>query len=467
MGVLEGSVVGIVGLVVVAVFVVVMLFKAMWRVAEPNEALVISGIRQSSKDDHLGFKIVTGHGTLVIPGIQVVRRLSLDLREADLTIDCVTHQGIPVKIRGVVIYKVGDDYASIASAARRFLDQQQQMDGRIQNVFAGHLRAIVGSLTVEDLIRDRDKLSDAARGASGDEMQKLGLVVDSLQIQEIDDPTGYIANLARPHTADVQKTARVAQASAERDATQAEQDSNAQKALAVRDSQIKQATYQADIDRAKAEAEQAGPLSSAIAQQRVVVEQTKMVELEADRKEKQLQVDVRKPADADAYAVKVRADANRDASIAQAQAEARRVELEAQAKAGALRITGQAEADANKARGLAEGEAIRAKGLAEAEATKAKADALAQNQDAVIGLQLAERWPAIVEQAAKAFGNIQNMTVLDGSEGVTRTLGQIISGGAFGLGIVRDAIAKRSTAVKDAYHDGVSGNGNPPVGPKL
>jgi uncharacterized membrane protein YqiK len=460
MGVIEGSVAGIAVLVVVAIVFVVLVFKSMWRVAEPNEALVISGIRQGSKEDHLGFKIITGHGTMVIPGIQVVRRLSLDLREADLTIDCVTHQGIPVKIRGVVIYKVGDDYASIASAARRFLDQQQQMDGRIQNVFAGHLRAIVGSLTVEDLIRDRDKLSDAARGASGDEMQKLGLVVDSLQIQEIDDPTGYIANLARPHTAEVQKTARVAQAQAEREATQAEQDSNAQKALAVRDSQIKQATYQADIDRAQAEAAQSGPLSSAMAQQKVVVEQTKMVELEADRKEKQLQVDVRKPADAEAYAVKVRADANRDAAIATAQAEARRVELEAEAKAGAVRITGQAEADANKARGLADGDAIRARGLAEADATKAKADALAQNQDAVIGLQLAERWPAIVEQAAKAFGNIQNMTVLDGAEGVTKTLGQVIGAGAFGLNIVRDAIAKRASTAKDAYHDGISGNGN-------
>lgn len=459
MGVIEGSVFGIVALGVVVVLAVVLLFKAMWRVAEPNEALIISGIRQSSKDDHLGFKIVTGHGTMVLPGIQVVRRLSLDLREADLTIDCVTHQGIPVKIRGVVIYKVGDDYGSIASAARRFLDQQQQMDGRIQNVFAGHLRAIVGSLTVEDLIRDRDKLSDAARGASGDEMQKLGLVVDSLQIQEIDDPTGYIANLARPHTAEVQKSARIAQASADREATQAEQDSAALKAQAVRDSQIKQATYQADVDRAKAQTEQAGPLSSAIAQQQVVVEQTKMVELEADRKEKQLQVDVRKPADADAYAVKVRADANRDAAIAQAQAEARRVELEAEAKAGATRITGQAEADANKARGLAEGEAIRAKGLAEAESTKAKAEALAQNQDAVIGMQLAERWPAIVEQAAKAFGNIQNMTVLDGSEGVTRSLGQIIGAGAFGLGFVRDAIAKRGGA-QSAHREGLSGNGN-------
>jgi uncharacterized membrane protein YqiK len=441
MGVLAGSIMAFVIAGVVAIVILAVLFKSMWRVAEPNEAMIISGMRQSGKPDGLGFKIITGHGTFVIPGLQTVRRLSLDLREAELSTDCVTQQGIPVKIRGVVIYKVGDDYASIANAARRFLDQQAQMDGRIQNVFAGHLRAIVGSLTVEDLIRDRDKLTSTARDAAGTEMQKLGLVIDSLQIQEIDDPTGYIENLAKPHTAEVQKQARIAQANADREATQAEQDAAAQKAQAIRDSSIKQAGYQAEVDNAKAQAEQAGPLASAKAQQQVIVEQTKMADLEADRKEKQLQVDVRKPADAQAYAIKVKAEADRDAAIAQAQAEAQRVQLEADARAGATRVTGQAEADANKARGLAEAEATRAKGLAEADATKARADALAQNQEAVIGLQLAERWPAIVEQAAKAFGSIGNMTVLDGAEGVGKTLGEIIGAGAAGLGMLRNTIA--------------------------
>jgi flotillin len=453
MQLISGSIATVVVLIFSAIVVGVLTFKAMWRVAEPNEALIISGIRGSSKDSSLGFKIVTGHGTLVIPGIQAVRRLSLDLREADLTIDCVTHQGIPVKIRGVVIYKVGDDFASIANAARRFLDQQQQMDGRIQNVFAGHLRAIVGSLTVEDLIRDRDKLSDAARGASGIEMSKLGLVVDSLQIQEIDDPTGYIENLARPHTAEVQKSARIAQASADKEATQAEADSAAQKAFAMRDSQIKQASYQADIDKAKSEAQQAGPLASAIALQQVMVEQTKMADLESSRKEKQLLIDVRKPADADAYAVKIKAEANRDATIAQAQAEAQRVQLEADAHANATRVTGQAEADANKARGMAEGEAIRAKGLAEADSTKARAEALATNQDAVIGLRLAENWPQIVGEAAKAFSHINNMTVLDGAEGVGKSLGQIIGAGAAGLGLVRDVIAKRGGEAREVFRE--------------
>src|SRR5207249_1700074 len=111
------------GVVAGGIILLIVLFRLMWRVAEPNEALIISGLRQHSTPDgvgeSLGFKIVTGKGTFVLPGIQQVRRLSLDLREAELAIECVTHQGIPLGIRGVVIFKVGDDFVSIANAARR------------------------------------------------------------------------------------------------------------------------------------------------------------------------------------------------------------------------------------------------------------------------------------------------------------------------------------------------------------
>src|SRR5918911_5445962 len=273
---------------IAAVAVVVVgfvLFKVCWRVAEPNEALIISGLRQHTPSDavqeSLGFKIVTGRGTLVIPAVQTVRRLSLDLREAELEIGCVTHQGIPVGVRGVVIFKVGDDLASIANAARRFLDQQDQMEAKVHNVFAGHLRAIVGNMTVEEMIRDREKLTQLTRASSGTEMEKLGLIVDSLQIQEIHDPSGYIKNLALPHAAAVSREARIAQAGADRDATQAEQEADALKAAARRDSQIKQAGYQAEVDRASAITRQAGPLSEASARQEVVVQETKVAELQA------------------------------------------------------------------------------------------------------------------------------------------------------------------------------------------
>src|SRR3954447_13564880 len=251
--------------IAVALVVIVVLFKGMWRVAEPNEALIISGLKKDNETagihEGLGFKIAGGKGTLVMPGVQTVRRLSLDLRQADLAIDCVTHQGIPLGIKGGLIYKVGDDFASIATAGRRFLDQQQQMDQRVHNVFAGHLRAIVGNMTVEEMIRDREKLTSLTRESSGTEMEKLGLIVDSLQIQEIDDPTGYITNLGRPHAAAVERDARIAQAEADRAATEAEQIADALKAEARRDSSIKQSGYQAEIDQAAAAAKQSGPLA--------------------------------------------------------------------------------------------------------------------------------------------------------------------------------------------------------------
>src|ERR671922_34710 len=268
---MAGGIVG--GAVVGGLLVLFIIFKLMWRVAEPNEALIISGLREHSPSDaveaSLGFKIVTGKGTLVIPGVQTVRRLSLDLRESELGIDCVTHQGIPLKVRGVVIYKVGDDYASIANAARRFLDQQQHMDQRVHNLFAGHLRAIVGNMTVEEMIRDREKLTQLTREHAGTEMEKLGLIIDSLQVQEIDDPTGYIKNLARPHAVAIEREARIAQAGADREATQKEQEAEAVKAQARRDSQIKQSGYQAEMDQAAARPRQAGSITEAEAAKRV------------------------------------------------------------------------------------------------------------------------------------------------------------------------------------------------------
>ncbi len=453
MGILEVPVVVIAVVVLVALIVLVALFRAMWRVAEPNEALVISGLHHHQPVDHtgesLGFKIITGRGTLVIPGVQVVRRLSLDLRESELEIACVTKQGIPVHIKGVVIYKIGDDFASIANAARRFLDQQDRMDARIQNVFAGHLRAIVGSLTIEELIRERDRLTEATRGASGTEMEKLGLIVDSLQVQEIDDPTGYIENLARPFAAVVQRDARIAQAQADQEASTREAEAAALKASSQRDSKIKVAGYQAEVDRAAAEAKQAGPIADATARQKVVIEETKIAELDAQKTEQQLLATVRRPADAKAYEKETIATAQRNADIAAAEARARQIELQAQADATKTRVIGEAEASATRAKGLAEGEAISAKGLAEAQAIKARADALAQNQEAVIGQQLAEQWPQIVEAAAKAFASVDQMIVLNGAQGVTEMLGKVMAQGATGLDLARNLLAHRARPADD------------------
>ncbi len=447
-----------------AVIVLIVLFKLMWRVAEPNEALIISGSRHRTEGvaDGLGFRVVTGRGTLVTPGVQVVRKLSLDLNEADLDVECVTSQGIPVQVKGVVIFKVGDDQVSIANAARRFLDQQKMMGHRVHNVFAGHLRSIVGGLTVEEMIRDRERLTGETRAASGSEMEKLGLIIDSLQIQEILDPTGYIANLAAPHAAAVMRDARIAQANADRQATEAEQEAFARKAEATRNSGIQQAGYQAEMDTAAARALQAGPLAQAASRQEVVVQETRVAELEANRKEQQLQVDVRKPADARAYETRTKADADRDARISAAQAQAKETELKAGAEATRVKLAAIAEAEATKARGLASAESTRATGLAEAaaaeakglaaaaaaqalglaeaEAIKARAAALAENQEAVVAQQLAENWPEIVRAGAEAFGNVEHMVLLNGAEGMGEMFAKALTMGGTGLGLARQLL---------------------------
>ncbi len=362
-----------------------------------------------------------------------------------------------------MIFKVGDDFASIANSARRFLDQQDQMETRVHNVFAGHLRAIVGNMTVEEMIRDREKLTQLTRESSGTEMEKLGLIVDSLQIQEIEDPTGYISNLAAPHAAAVMREARIAQAHADREATENEQAAEALKAAARREAMIKQAGYQAEVDQATAKAKQAGPLTEAGAKQEVVVQETKVAELEAQREEQRLQATIRKPADAKAYEQVTLSRASRDARIAQAEAERQEVELnaagnaekvrlsavaeaehvkiEALAQAEATHARGEAEAFATQAKGQAEGEAVRAKAMAEAEGIKARADALAENQDAVIGQQLAEQWPAIVEAAAKPFGAIDQMIVMNGAQGLSEALAQALSQGVAGLALARNLLS--------------------------
>ncbi len=452
-----------IGAVVVGIIVLALVLKMLWRVAEPNEALIISGFRARTgpgeSADSLGFKIVTGKGALVIPGFQAARRLSLDTRGANLQVSCVTKQGIPVAVRGVAIYKVGDDFVSIANAARRFLDQQNTMNDTIHELFAGHLRSICGGLTIEDMIHNREALTGEVRRSCADEMSKLGLVIDSLQIQEIDDSSGYIVNLGKPHAAAIAASARIAEAQRDQEATEAEQIAEAKKAAAIRASRIQQAGYQAEMDEASAKATQAGPLSEATARQEVVVQETRAAQLEADLAEQRLQSQVRKPADAKAYELRTLADAERDAQIARAQAHARETELSAgadatrvktaaqaeaeatkargEAQATATRLTGEADADAARARGLAEAEAAKAKGLADAQAMQARSDALAENQEAVIAQQLAENWPEIVKAGAGALGNVEHMVVLNGADGVADLLTKALAMGGTGLGLAR------------------------------
>ena len=437
--------------VIVAIVVVLLVVKSMWKVAEPNEALIISGGRNGNPktSEGLDFKIVTGKGTFVLPVIRTVRRLDLSLNEAELEVDCVTQQGIKVVVKGVVIFKVGDTNALIANAARRFLGgNPDQLRKQVYNVFEGHLRSIIGSMTVEQMIRERNTLAENVRAASGDEMAKLGLVVDSLQIKDFKDDGNYITNLAKPHQAAVERDARIAQADNNRQAAEAEARAAATVADARSASDIQQSAARANAEQAMAEAAQAGPLADATARQKVVVQETEIARLEAARQQERLNATLYKDADAAAYQLRTEAAAKRDASIANAEAEARKTTLaaeadaartkitadavahqrtvNAQAEASATKAVGEASAAATRATGGAEAEIIKAKGEAEGAAIKARAEALREGQEAVINQQLAEKMPEIVAAIAAPLGHIGQLTVLNGAEGVSEMFTSVL-----------------------------------------
>jgi uncharacterized membrane protein YqiK len=249
--------------------------------------------------------------------------------------------------------------------------------------------------------------------------------------------------------------ARIAEAERDREATEREQEAEALKAEAVRQTQIKQAEYKAQIDRAQAESAQSGPLADATARKQVVIEETEVAKLQAFKTEQELQSTVVKKAEAEATQTRVRAEAQRDARIAAAEGQASELEK-----------LGTANASATRANGDAEGAALKAKGLAEAEALHARAEALAENQEAVIGQQIAEQMPAIVEAAAGAFRGVDNLTVLNGAQGMSEILNQIIAQAGSSMQLANQLLTNTKTAsagAKDSAAKIASGSGNAAV----
>lgn len=461
------------GVVLAAILTLIGLFKLMWRVAEPNEALVISGSAHKTEGigEGMGFRIVTGRGTLVLPGVQAVRKLSLDLNETQLNVDCVTHQGIPLRVKGVVIFKIGDDFVSIANAARRFLDQQKMMPERVHIVFMRPSSLHRGR--VDGRGHDPGP-GEADRADPGGLRYRDGEAGPDRRLAP--DPRDRGPDGLHQEPGDAARGRRAA-GRADR-AGRGEPAGDRGRAGRVRPD-VGGHPRQRDppgrppgrADKAAATARQAGPLSEAAARQEVVVQETRVAELEAHRREQQLQADVRKPADAAAYETRTRAEAERDARISAAQAKAKETELAAAAEATrvttaatadaaatearglaaakATRATGEAEAAATQAKGLAVAASAKAKGLAEADAIKARAAALAENQEAVVAQQLAENWPAIVEAGAGAFGNVEHMVLLNGAEGMSEMFAKALTMGGTGLGVARQLLASMSQQTSD------------------
>ena len=290
-----------------------------YHVPDPDEAMLVSGGRVK---DNAPFRVVIGRGTWVVPFIRKVSYLSLAMFEAAISERCVTKQAIQLDVRAVIAFKVANDTASIVNAAQRFLsEQQREMSVLTGRIFSGHLRSIVGSMTVEEIIRERQKLADEVLVASKVEMGNIGLHVDSFQIQSIDDgDLGYISALSAPHNAAVQRDAHIAQAQAAQKSAEAEQQSQRKRAEYTRETEILTAQYQRDIDKAKAEAAQAAPLTEAVALQEVLTAQAEQARKEAELREQQLQAEVVKPARAEAERVRILADAEADSTRIQAEA---------------------------------------------------------------------------------------------------------------------------------------------------
>jgi regulator of protease activity HflC (stomatin/prohibitin superfamily) len=308
-----------------------------WFVPAPDEALLITGTRRRSEDTD--FRIVTGRGSFVWPFTQKARVLSLGLRKAEIVEECITSQGVRIIVRAVAVFKVGDDHASIASAARRFLSEQDRMEEIAARMFAGYLRSTVSKLTGEQVVTERDRLTQEFRKRSLAEMHKLGIVVDALEIQQIEDTSGYIRDLAAPHAAAVAKQARIAQANADLEAAEREREVAELTATYERDLELKRADYLAEAEKVKAEAAQAGPLTEARAAQEVVEQQMVLAQRQADLAALRLETEVKQAADAEAYRRRVLGEADRDQAKLAADAEAYRMITIAQAEVQAAKIS--------------------------------------------------------------------------------------------------------------------------------
>ncbi|WP_435130674.1 SPFH domain-containing protein [Actinacidiphila sp. bgisy144] len=292
-----------------------------YRVPAPDEAMLISGGRRG-----LGgapFRVVTGHGKFVLPVFRKTRFLTLAMCEAEVSEKCVTRQGIALTVKAVIAFKVGNDHESIVNAGQRFLSDQDQMAVLTGRIFAGHLRSIIGSMTVEEIVTERQKLATEVLETSKSEMAKIGLTVDSLQIQSIDDgDTGYIDAMSAPHKAAIQRQAQIAQAQATQASVEAQQVAARNQAEYARQTAVVQAEYNAEVDRAQAQAAQAGPLAQAHAQQEVLAAQTELALRAAELRQQQLVAEIVKPAEAEAERIRVLAVADAERMRIQAAAAA-------------------------------------------------------------------------------------------------------------------------------------------------
>ncbi len=418
------AIIGIFGAVIALVLVALVIIKR-YRIAKPDEAIIVTGGK--GKEVHAsdgtvtrdlsGQKVVTGGGVFVLPFVQKSFTISLRSRRLSITTEAQTTDGITIQAQAVAVVKVGGSQEMIRAAAQRFLSNSDEIDESTQEVLSGSLRSIIGGLTVLQIIRDRAVVAQSVLEAAEEALTKQGLVVDTLQIQEIRDASDYITNLGRPEAAKVRQTADIA----ETNAYQASQEAKiaAERVLLDRNRELKlrQAEIQVETDKANAQAGAAEPLEQAIQQQSIVEQQELTAQREVALKTAKLNAEVRAVAEAEAFRLEALAKAEAAATVAAAEADARTIET----------------------RGLAEARATEAKGLAEAQAIDARARALETQSEAVLAQELIHLLPAIAKEYAQAIGGIETMTVVS-ADGTAKVAGEAMGNLKGLLDMARDTV---------------------------
>jgi flotillin len=409
--------------VVIATVLLMAFFTKLYRKAGPNEALVVYGIR--------GPRIIKGHGTIILPMVENCRELSLELMSFDVAPqqDLYTRQGVAVTVEAVAQIKVKSDPESIMTAAEQFLTKTPpDREALIRLVMEGHLRGIIGQLTVEEIVKQPEMVADRMRTTCADDMNKMGLEVISFTIKEVRDKNEYITNMGRPDIARIKRDADVATAEADRDTAikraialresatakaQADQErvaaetaSLARQAEAQRDLEVKRATYTELVKRQQAQADKAYEIQTNVMQQQVIVESVKVQQVEKEQQVKVQEAEILRREKELIATVLKGAEIERQRIQTLAEAERSRTMVEAEGRASAIRAQGEAEA-----------EIIFKKGDAEARAMNVKAAAFQEYNQAAVVDKLITGLPEIVKALASPLSNVDKITIVSTGNG--------------------------------------------------
>ena len=402
--------------IVFVVLALVIFLMVRYRIGKPDEALIVTGSFLGKE----GIKILKNSGTFVIPIVQKAHKLSLLTHKLEIgTPEVYTEQGVPIKASATVLVKVGNSTEAIKTAAEQYLGKSTaELEDEAQEVLEGHLRAILGTMTVEAIYKNRDDFAEQVQAVASTDLQKMGLEIVSFTIKDVSDPNGYLDAMGRPQIAEVKKNAEIAESNALRETRikQAENEQLAQQeeirrkteiAEANKNMALKQAHYKQEQEVAVAQAEQV-----AVGEKMKVhlIEQEKNIEIQekqAELTEKELTATLRKKAEADKYVVEQNALAKKAQEIAYAQAEAEKIKLAAEAEAQRIEKLGQAEA-----------EKIAKVGQAQAQSKEQMALALQKLNEAGVLVEFIKVLPAIAKEVNAPISNIDKVVSFGAGDGV-------------------------------------------------